>query len=204
MKKLLKSLLLLGMAALTSLSLAACSSTPTPEDIFEKFESDNAKVVIKTEIGGLMTTETVIETDGNKCKTTKSAAIMGQDTGDAVLYTEKKGDKLYTYAAGEDGQYSRIERDAEDADGEESEVEEMKALFDAAHYEAFDSGEGQYVMKEGVEVELDGMTVSNALLTVGDGVYSLTAEISYEGMTGELSMTVGEFGKVKVELPDVE
>lgn len=202
MKNIIKSLALFGLAAVASLSLVSCASVPTTEEVFEKFESENAKIVMEMDVGELMSTKMTLEVDGDKTKTTTETTTMGVDAGEVVMYVEKDGDTEYIYSEGLDGEWTKT--DVEIDEDDEDEIEAMKDLFNPEHYEAYDKKNKCYTMKDDVEVELEGMTVSNAVIEIGEDSYTLKADIDAEGMEGELKMTVSDFGEMKVDLPEVK
>ncbi len=201
MKKLVRSVALLCIAAVFIIGFSSCSKQLAPKDVFEKFSSDNAKAVLKIEFSGFMIVETVVESDGAKCRAVTTTTLMGQTSTEEV-YMEVDDGKIYEYTKQSNRSWTKTL--SEDQTGV---FEELEEVFNAEHYNEFDEDTNQYTMRDGVEIEADGMIFSKAIIEIGEDSYTFKANVSMsEGslsVSGNLTMTVSDFGKMSVTLPSI-
>lgn len=203
MKKRIKLLALLGIAAMLSLVLVSCG-TPTPEEVFEQFDSENARLEMLIEFSELTKVEMVMRMDGDKCKVTTVSTAFGVEL-EEESYLEEIDDDIYEYTKQEDGSWTKAPYEEDDDD---TDIDELEALFDSKNYNKFDEENSKYVMKDDVKIEAEDMLFSNAVIEVGEDSYTLSADITMteEGieLTGRFKMMIGEFGEISVTLPKVE
>ena len=200
MKKLFKSLSL-GLAALLMAgSLVACGDGGkplTPEGIYEKVENaEKAKFTMTMELSELMTTSVTGEKDGNKSHIVTTVKMMGMNETEET-YTEQNGDTVAIYTKDGDS-WSMSETDAEDVE-DESSLEAFKELFKSENFGEFNAETGRYEMKKDINVESDGVILTDAYIQISENSFEIHAEISVDesGMSMSGSMTI------KVELTDV-
>ncbi|MGM9646676.1 MAG: hypothetical protein ACI3YH_00910 [Eubacteriales bacterium] len=207
MKKLFKSLSL-GLAALLMAgSLVACgdSGKPlTPEGIYEKVENaEKAKFTLTMELDGMMTTSVTGEKDGNKSHTVTTVEMMGMNET-VETYTEKNGDTTVVYTnVGDSWDSSEIEAEYVDDD---TSLEAFKELFKSENFGEFNVETGRYEMKKDINVESDGMILTEAYIQISENSFEIHAEISVDesgiSMSGSMTIKV-ELTDVTVTLPNV-
>ena len=205
MKKLLRPITMALSAVLLVGSLASCTKTPVPDEIYQLVEdADSAKIVIKMEFTDYLTAKVTMKMEGDKAHLMSVTDVMGVKSEEET-YQQRKDGKLYTYSLNDDGKWEKDESDDEDEEG----VEEFKELFDTENYQEYDKESRRYEMKDDVEIEVDDMVCSDGYIEVGeDGSFVIFAKISqsYMGVTleGSLKITVSDIGEVSVKLPEVD
>ena len=206
MKKFLKTISVALIGGIFAASLTACAKTPTPGEVYQLVEdADSAKIVIKMELGELMSMNATMKMDGDKAHVTTETAALGMSQNEEY-YQLKDGDKLYQFDKDEDGKWVKTE--IEDEEDEEA-LGEFKELFNPENYKEFNKETRRYDMKDDLELEVDGMTCSEGYIEIGeDGTYKVYVEISQEVMgtkiEGTLKITISNIGEVSVKLPDVK
>ena len=206
MKKFLKTISVALIGGIFAASLTACAKTPTPAEVYQLVEdADSAKIVIKMELGELISVKATMKMEGDKAHVTSETTALGMSQNEEY-YQLKDGDKIYRYEQDEDGNWVKTESEEEE---DEDAISVYEELFDPENYKEFNKETRRYDMKDDVEVELDGMTCSDGYIEIGeDGTYTIYVEISREVMEtkveGSLKITISNIGEVSVKLPEVK
>lgn len=206
MKKLLKTISFALISGIFAASLTACAKTPTPDGVYQLVEdADSVKIVLKMEMGELMSMKATMKMEGDKAHITTETTAMGM-SNEEETYQLKDGDKLYIYEKDEDGKWVKTESENEE---DEEGLTQFKELFDPKNYKEYNKETRRYEMKDDVELEIDEMLCSEGYIEIGeDGTYKIYVEIAQEIMgtkiEGSLKITISDIGKVSVKLPEVK
>ena len=192
--KVMKKVLAFSLVLIMLAALVSCGKSDF-QKLNDKLtaKDSNYKVAMKIAMTGT-TMEMNMEVDGNKAHGT-DIPFVGE------IYSEETEEGTWNYFFNEDENkwYKSLTPKAE----EDEEEEMMPFDLDTLKEEDFEKKDGKYVLKaeKAKDYEVTEMTI-----TIGKGAKTATIEAKsdMDGVTTSMTVTISEFGKVSVKLPEAE
>ena len=192
--KLMKKVLAFSLVLIMLVALVSCGKSDF-QKLNEKLaaENPNYKIAMKIAMTGA-NMEMTMELDGKKVHGT-NIPLVGE------IYSEETNEGSWGYFYDEDAKkwYKSFTPKAE----EDEEDTMMPFDLNTLKEEDFEKKDGKYVLKaeKAKDYEVTEMTI-----TIGKGAKTATIEAKGDmgGMTASMTVTISEFGKVSVKLPEAE
>lgn len=196
MKKLVTIFTGIALIIMTLLCISGCEEKSELQKFFDNMENETSYEMETTINMSIVTIKMTQKVDDN-ISYTFTPSILG--SGDTEEYQETVDNTVYTYTKDDSGKWTKDEGVPIDDTQEDESITDMD-FFKADNFEYSEEKEA-YILKEDIDTGDSGM--SNVSIKFEEDATIISAEITSEGITGSITMTVKNIGKVELTLPAV-
>lgn len=186
-------------------SVGCPETSLTPGEILQKIDTtNNISVDGYVDLGDAGSVSWFMAQEGDRYWI-MTATIDSEQIVTEEIYLEKLFDVVYVYQADDNGNWTKEEADPEFLAGIGQSSFDLADLLKTDNFEEYDPKTGEYVLKNGEPITIDGLgIVTSACITVyKDGSYTIHVIVSDEEGTpvSEYLFSLYDFGTTIVELP---